>query len=300
MNGLVYDARCIVGESLVWDDRRARLVWVDIIGQRVHALDPSTNTHNSWPTPGRITSIGLRDDGGAIAGLERVVALWDWEGDFRIVCEVEPDKPANRLNEGAVGPDGAFWIGTMQNNIAADDSPVELTEDAGRIYRYDHNGNLSRVSHDVFGITNTFVWPTPDRLVTADTTKNALYAYDVAPDTGQLSGRRTILHEFGRGLPDGSCLDAEGNVWTARVAGGSCLTRTTPEGEVLDVVELPCSWPTSCAFGGPDLDTLYVTSARFTMSDEHLAANPHEGGLFAVKPGVSGLPANRFGQSAAT
>ena len=293
---LVLDTRCIVGESLVWDDRRGRLVWVDIIGRRIHALHPDIGAHTLWKVPGRVTSIGLRDDGGAIVGLERGIALWDWNGDFRNVCEVEPDLPGNRLNEGVVGPDGCFWVGTMQNNIAEDDTPVDLTEDAGRIYRYAPDGTFAAVSEDRFGITNTFVWPAARRFITADTTKNALYAYDVDPGSGYLSGRRTLLKGWPRGLPDGSCLDAEGNIWTARVVGGACLTRMTPEGDVVDVVELPCSWPTSCAFGGPDLATLYVTSARFMMSDEHLAANPQEGGLFAVTPAVAGISAHRFGQ----
>jgi len=299
MAELLFDARNVVGESLVWDDRTGRLVWVDIVGRRIHALEPATGMHESWQTPGRVTSVGLRDDGGAIVGLEREIALWDWGEGFQPVCEVEPDAPANRLNEGVVGPDGAFWVGTMQNNIAQDDSPIDLTEDAGRLYRYTAERGLSQVTSDAFGITNTLVWPVPGCLVTADTTKNALYAYDMAPETGQLSGRRTILEGFDRGLPDGSCVDAEGHIWTARVVGGACLTCMTLAGEVLRTVDLPCSWPTSCTFGGPDLDTLYVTSARFTMSEAHLVQNPQEGGLFAIRPGVAGLPEYRFGPQAA-
>lgn len=294
MASLILDARNVVGESLVWDDRLGRLVWVDIIGRQVHALDPVSGRHHSWPTPERVTSIGLRADGGAIVGLQRHIALWEWGGAFRPICEVEPDRPGNRLNEGVVGPDGAFWVGTMQNNIAEDDSPREVTEAAGRIYRFAPGGALSRVSDDRFGITNTFVWPSPDRLITADTTRNAFYGYDVDTATGRLSGRRTLLEGFARGLPDGSCIDAEGMIWTARVFGGACLTRMSPDGAVLALVELPCSWPTSCAFGGPDLDTLFVTSARFTMDPDHLAAHPQEGGLFAVRPGVQGVPGNRF------
>lgn len=295
MARLVFDARNVVGESLLWDDRRARLVWVDIIGRRIHALDPASMRHDSWETPGRVTSIGLREDGGAIVGLERHLALWDWGGAFRVLCEVEPGLAANRLNEGVVGPDGAFWVGSMQNNIAADDSPVDLAADSGRLYRLTPDGALACISEDRFGITNTLVWPAPDRLVTADTMKNAVYLYRVDPATGRLSDRRTLLQGFARGLPDGSCLDAEGQIWTARVAGGACLTRMRPDGTVTAVAELGCSWPTSCTFGGSDLDTLYVTSARFTMPADHLAAHPGEGGLFALRPGVRGRPPFRFG-----
>ena len=92
-------------------------------------------------------------------------------------------------------------------------------------------------------------------------------------------------------------MDADGYIWNCRVVGGSCLARIAPDGTLDRIVELPCSWPTSCAFGGEDLDTLFVTSARFTMSAEHLQANPHEGGLFAIRPGVRGIRTNRFGAS---
>lgn len=295
---LVLAAEDVVGESLVWDNRRDRLVWVDIIGRRIHALTPATGAHQVWPMPGRVTSIGLCADGGAILGLEREVALWDWQGPPQRLCEVEPDQPGNRLNEGVVGPDGAFWIGTMQNNIAEDDGPLPVTADTGRIYRCTPDGGLHPVTADRFGITNTFVWPGDGHFVTADTTRNALYRYRLDAAAGTLHDRQTILEGYPRGLPDGSCLDAEGMIWTARVVGGSCLTRMAPDGRVLEVVELDCSWPTSCAFGGPGLDTLYVTSARFTMGADHLAANPQEGGLFAVTPGVRGLPPNRFGPPA--
>jgi sugar lactone lactonase YvrE len=290
---LVLDARNIVGESPVWDDRRNRLIWVDIVGRRIHSFDPATRRQETWEAGHRVTSIGLRTDGGAIVGLERHIALWDWEGPIRPLLELEPDRPQNRLNEAAVGPDGAFWIGTMHNNIAADDSPMAIPQATGSIYRYAPDGRLSRMTEDRFGITNTFVWPDDGTLVTADTPENALYAYRI--ESGRLTGRRTLLAGFGRGLPDGSCLDAEGYIWNARVVGGSCLLRLSASGEVDRIVELPCSWPTSCVFGGPDMATLFVTSARFTMANGHLARNPQEGGLFALRPGVGGRPAYRFG-----
>jgi sugar lactone lactonase YvrE len=99
---------------------------------------------------------------------------------------------------------------------------------------------------------------------------------------GRIGNRTTILSGFSRGLPDGSCMDAEGYIWNCRVVGRASLLRFSPDGEIDRVVDLTCTWPTSCAFGGEDLSALYVTSARFTMSNEHLAANPQEGGLFAV------------------
>lgn len=292
---LVFDARNVVGESLIWDDRRNRLVWVDIIGRRIHAINPDGTGHQSWQTPDIVTSIGLREDGGAIVGLRKFVALWNWGGSFEHLADVEPDMPGNRLNEGVVGPDGAFWVGTMQNNIGADDAPVDITADTGRLYRVSADGSVTRLSDDTFGITNTLVWPHETMLVTADTTKNEIYRYRWDAQAQRLLDRRVILAGHERGLPDGSCGDADGMVWNARVVGGNCVMRLSPDGTIDRLVELPCSWPTSCAFGGPGLDTLFVTSARFTMDDAHLAAHPIEGGLFALRTGVVGKPAYRFG-----
>jgi sugar lactone lactonase YvrE len=291
---LVLDAGDIVGESLVWDDRHDRLVWVDIIGRRVHALDPVRGDHRVWPMPFRPTSISLRDDGNAMLCSERHICRWDWEGDPVPLIEVEPDLPQNRLNEGAVGPDGALWLGSMHQNIAADDSPADIPAATGRLYRYAPDGTLTQVTEDLFGISNTLVWPEAGILVVGDTLENALYRYRIAPD-GRLGPREGFAAGLDRGLPDGSCTDAEGRVWNARVVGGHAVACIGPDGRLARYLDLPCAWPTSCAFGGRDLDTLFVTSARFTMTAAHLAAAPFEGGLFAIPGAGKGRAPNRFG-----
>lgn len=295
---LILDARNIVGESLVWDDRRSRLVWVDIIGRKIHRLDPLSADHQTWDAPDLATSIGLRQDGGAIVGLRKEIASWDFGGPFRTIARIEPDHPGTRLNEGVVAPDGSFWVGTMMNNIGAGDAPSAITRDAGQLYRVDAGGAVTLLSEDRFGITNTMAWSPDGRFITADTMKNQLYSYRLDSTASRLDDRRPLFGGFARGLPDGSCMDSDGYIWNCRVAGGSCLVRIAPDGTLDRTVELPCSWPTSCAFGGEDLDTLFVTSARFTMSADHLQANPHEGGLFAIRPEVRGIRTNRFGDNA--
>lgn len=288
------DAKNTVGESLVWDDRTGVLHWVDIVGRTIHGLTPATGEHETWPAPEMVTSIGLCDDGAAVVGLRKTVARWLPGGAFETFAEVEPELPDNRLNEGAVGPDGCLWVGTMQNNVNADGSPRDIDAATGQLHRVKPDGVVETLSDDLFGITNTLVW-TDDRLITADTLANQIYSYARDDVTGRLSDRRTIVDGFEWGLPDGSCMDAEGYVWNCRVVGGACLLRVDPDGAIDRIFELPCSWPTSCTFGGPDLETLYVTSARFTMDAEHLAAAPWEGAVFKVDAGVSGRPAYRFG-----
>ena len=292
---LIYAANNTVGESIVWDVNNHRLLWVDIVEKKIHAFVPENGSYRTWSTPDFVTSVGLRKDGGALVGLIKEVCLWDFSDNFNPLVAIETDLPNNRLNEGVVGPDGAFWVGTMQNNIAQDGSPIAITMNTGRLYRCTAGGRVTALTLDRFSITNTLVWTEAGDLITADTLKNELYRYCYDPLTQQLYNKRNILVGFDRGLPDGSTMDAEGYIWNCRVVGGGCVVRFDPEGRVDRVIDLPCSWPTSCTFGGPDLKTLYVTSARFTMTDNHLLAHPFEGGLFAIKPGVVGLRANLFG-----
>lgn len=298
MTDLVIAAADVVGESIVFDERRNALIWVDIAGRRIHRLWLMDSRHEVWQTPEFPTSIGLCANGEAIVGLTRRVALWEFGGEFRTLAVPEPDRPDHRLNEGRVAPDGSFWVATMQNNLKEDGSPKQIEGARGTIYRIDSGGAVTRLTADLFGIPNTMAWTTDGGFLIADTVANATYHYDVSDDWRSLSGRLAFGEPFPRGLPDGSCLDAEGFLWTARVAGGACVTRTAPDGSLDRVVDLPCTWPTSCTFGGQGYETLFITSARFTMSAEHLAANPQEGSVFALKPGVAGRLEPRFGMPA--
>ena len=292
---LVLDCQNIVGESIVWDNRSGRLVWIDIPGRKIFRLDPESKFFEVWGTGSEFpTSIGLRRNGGAILGLTQRVVTWDFGGDFQTLAVPEPDEPGNRLNEGRVAPDGTFWVASMENNLDATGGPVAISGAKGRLWQVLPDGEVRGLAADRFGIPNTMVWLDNGQFVIGDTMENTLYSHDILAN-GKLGPRKPFFTGFDRGLPDGSCLDAEGAVWTARVVGGACLTRTLPDGTLDRVVELPCSWPTSCCFGGPDLSTLYVTSARFTLPDEHLASHPHEGALWCFKPGVVGRTEHRFG-----
>lgn len=291
---LVFDARDIVGESIIWSPDEEALYWVDIVGSRIHRLAPASGAHHTWPTPELPTSIGLRAQGGFIVGLRQRVTLWTPGKTFETFAVPEPDLPANRLNEGVVAPDGSFWVGTMQDNIGADGSPRAMDADTGALYRIAPDGSVKLLTGDRFGITNTMIWTGDGRFITADTLRNQLYQYDYDEQALALTHRRPFGPRIEAGLPDGSTRDAAGNMINARVAGGAALARLTANGSLLGMIPLPVSSPTSCAFGGPDLDVLYVASARFGLSDAQLRDSPQEGGVFAVDNLGKGLASARF------
>lgn len=286
----------IVGESAVWCEQQQALLWVDIVAKQISRYVPATSDYQSWPAPDFPTSIGLCRSGGYVIGLRKNVVFWDGASEFLPFLAIESQLPENRLNEGRIGPDGNLWLGTMQNNLAEDGSLKEMSRDSGAIYRVTPAGEVTQLTENNFGITNTFLWSSeaPGWFITADTLKNQLFRYDYCAQTGKIANRRKFSYSFNRGLPDGSCLDAEGYVWNCRVAGGGCVVRFAPSGEIDAVIDLPCSWPTSCTFGGDRFETLYVTSARIGLSPAQIEENPQEGGLFAINLGIPGLAEHRF------
>ena len=292
---LVLDCKDGVGESIVWSAAEAALYWVDILGSRIHRLEPDSGRHDVWPTPELPTSIGLEADGDFIVGLRRRITLWRPGGAFNTLAVPELDLPGNRLNEGVVAPDGSFWVGTMAENISPDGLPMAMAGATGSLYRITADGTVTRLTDDKFGITNTMIWTDNGHFVTADTLSNALYAYRLDPPGTALGERRAFGSPLTRGLPDGSTSDVNGAIYNARVAGGGAIAILAADGSLTKYLDLPCASPTSCAFGGPHLDRLFVTSARFGISDADLAVRSTEGGLFEIMGLGPGRLPNSFG-----
>ena len=286
------DCKDVVGESLVYDAQRDALVWVDIVGRRIHRLHLAGRHHETWATPDFPTSIGLRRDGGAVVGLLRDVALWDFGGPFQRLARPEPHLDGNRLNEGQVAPDGSYWVGTMQNNFDVDGRPVPMDRASGAVYRIAPNGEVTQLTPNDFGITNTMAWTDDGRFIIADSLQSTLYAYRLA--NGRLGERVVFFPPRGQGVPDGSALAADGALWNCRAIDGA-VAEIANDGGLRRCLPVGVSSPTSCAFGGQSMDRLYVTSARFAMSAAHLAANPIEGSLISISPGARGRLPFRFG-----
>ncbi|HYC05022.1 MAG TPA: SMP-30/gluconolactonase/LRE family protein [Azospirillaceae bacterium] len=277
--------RCLLGEGPLWDPEAGRLYWFDIKGSRLHWLAPDREEVGTLELQARCSAAALTE-GGLIVASDRGIGLLDpGRRKLDIRLELEPDLPGNRSNDGKADPWGNFWVGTM------DDAEAQAS---GALYRVTPDWTAERVLEGL-RIPNTLAWsPDGATMIFADSGEATLYAFDLAPASGRLSNRRVFAVGDG-GTPDGSAMDEEGFLWNAQW-GGARVVRYAPDGSIDRVVPLPVDNPTSCAFGGDDLGTLYVTSARVGLSERELARQPLAGGVFAFQPGVRGLPVGRFGR----
>jgi sugar lactone lactonase YvrE len=288
--------RCIVpagnacGEGPCWSSTQQALFWVDINRGRVHRFKPGDESLNTWQFEEPVTALALttRENGLLLALASRLV-FWEPETHTRTDAGFRLEGwPRLRFNDGRADPRGSFWAGTMWNNVLPDGGEGEVGGTDGVLYRFDPGGTVTEWERGI-GISNTVAWsPDGSTFYSGDSLANEVRAYDFDLETGAIGNRRPFLSGFPRGLPDGSAVDAEGYLWNCRVEGG-CIVRVAPDGAIDRVLEFPTPKPTSCTFGGRNLDTLFVTSIGLGLSGDPLA-----GGLFALDAGVRGLPENRF------
>ena len=290
---IALDARNGVGEGPFWDERSEALWWVDITGRSVQRWQPATGERQSWPMPDFPSAVVPRAQGGAVVALRDGLHFLDpATGGLQPFCRPDADRPGNRSNEAKCGPSGDLWLGTMGNNLHPDGSPREITGATGALYRVLADGSFTR-EVDGVGLSNTLAWTDGGRtLLFGDTLTDVISTFAVRDD-GRLGARGVFSDAKLPGHCDGSAIDGQGFVWNARFAG-SCLVRFAPDGRVDRTNGLPVTNPTSCCFGGADLRTLYVTSARFGLSAGQIERNPVEGALLAVGTGCVGTPSVRF------
>lgn len=281
----------VCGEGLVWHAAHDAVYWADINRFLIHRFTSAERCVRTWFFDEPVTALALTDrDDTLVVVLGSRVILWEPQTDWRSAPIFTLEGwPKVRLNDARVDPRGSLWIGSMRNNVNADGSEGEAGGRDGVLYRLDPDGVVSEWCRGI-GIANTLAW-TPDgkRFYFGDTLQNVVWAYDYDAASGAISNQRPFLRNFSRGLPDGSCVDAEGYLWNCRYYGG-CLVRLAPSGEIDSVVEMPVPNVTTCAFGDADGKTLYVTTARSEKS-------PHDrlaGGLFAIRTDVAGQVENRF------
>jgi sugar lactone lactonase YvrE len=280
---LVWDERALLGEGPLWDEREQRLHWVDVDRCTLHTLRPGTGERTSTRYDARISSVGLRESGGLVVAHDRGFSVLEDGRLHPIDASVCPSGP--RMNDGACDAAGRYWAGS----VAPDGAPG-----TGALYRLDPDGTVEAVVIGV-GCSNGIDWsPDGETMYYVDSLAHGIDAFDYDVATGDISARRRVAEIAPEdGLPDGLTVDSEGTIWLA-IWGGSRVRRYSPDGELLEELRLPVSLVTSCIFGGGDLETLYVTSARTGLSDDVLTSEPHAGSLFSFTPGVRGRPAFRF------
>ena len=281
-------AQCELAEGPVWDAARGLLRWVDILRGQVHALDVTSGAHSSFGTGVEVGTAGLTRDGGLVLALSDRFAVCDHDGgNLRRLDGFTINGSVFRFNDGKPDPWGNFWAGTC--TLAEKGPPCSL-------YKLSPDGAVAELFGDI-GLSNGLDWSDDRKTFYFADSYGGLDVFGIDPDTGALGARRRFVEVSG-GLPDGLTLDAEGGLWLA-VWGSGELRRYLPDGRVDVVVSLPVTQVTSAAFGGADLSTLYITTARENFTPADLAAQPHAGDIFACTPGFTGRPPFLFGHLAA-
>jgi sugar lactone lactonase YvrE len=281
----VGEATAVLGEGPYWVPEDSALLWVDIPnGQLFRTQFPSGATQSM--SLGAVSAAFPALGGGILtAGDNRLMLHTPPSGSgdawvSRMVAEV-PSREGIRFNDASVDPAGRVWVGSMH---------VDESEPLGNLYRLDPGRELTAVVKGVT-VSNGIGWsPDGSRMYYTDSPMRQVDVFDYDPATGEAFARRPFA-DLSRvdGVPDGLTVDLDGCVWVA-MWGGGALRRFTPGGHQDAVLRVPVSRPTSCAFGGPDLTDLFVTTASIDLTDAQLAAEPLAGRLLRLRPGPSGLP----------
>jgi sugar lactone lactonase YvrE len=284
---VVVNDRALVGESPMWSVAEGALYWLDGRNDVIERIEPDSGMRASWNTPAKVNALALRAAGGLIVAMKSGIATLDTTtGDFTHLVTPGDYTATMRMNDGKVDRAGRFWFGTMHD---------DGSDASGRIYRLDSDGTLATIDRG-YTIPNGFAWSPDDRtFYVADSQLRTIYAYDFDAPAGEVHDRRPFAQTAEGTMPDGATVDADGYVWSANV-GGWGIARFAPDGTLDRRLELPVQRPTSVIFGGPDLRTLFITTASRRLSPEQLAAQPLAGAVLAVGVDVPGLPEPAFGQ----
>ena len=287
------EVKCIVGcqnttgECPTWSIEEQRLYWLDIEKLELWRYDPGTGDTKVWKTPERAASFAFREKGGLLVAFESCLAFWDPEtGKTTKIKDFEPDLATTRTNDGRCDRQGRFIVGGIDES--------GKFEKISNVYRVDRDLSVNKIISGVACANSICFSPDGRVMYFADSPNREIWAYNYDPLTGDISNKK-IFTDFSDqpGMPDGSIVDSEGYLWNAQW-NGHRLVRYRPDGTVERVISIPAKNVTCLAFGGKNLDVLYVTTARFLMTPEQIKAEPLSGGLFVVKVNVKGLIEPKF------
>jgi L-arabinonolactonase len=275
----------VLGEVPRWHPTDKALWWIDLFKPAVHRFDPAGGQVSSWVPPMKLGSYAFARHGKLLLAGRDGLCLYDPEsGRAQTLGHPEAGRPENLLNDGRADRRGRFWVGSMNKMIE---------KPSGNLLRICTAGDAVdvQVMDSGFWVSNGIAWSPDDRhLYFADSHTKIIWVYDFDLDSGSLGERRIFADTSDMpGVPDGASVDQDGFVWSARFDGAAVI-RYDPSGKIERKIDLPVSRPTACTFGGEDLTTLYVTTARFRLPPATLDAQPDSGALLAVEVGIRGQP----------
>ncbi len=281
---LVWDAQCGIAESCTWDERNRRVLFCDSTGGRILAYGVDDGSKQAWRFPERVGSFGICDSGKLVVALLHRVVLFDPKTEKMSEFTEPVDQPkTSKLNDGKVGPDGCFWVGSMD----LDPRRRPICD----LFRVTPDGKIEKKAGG-YKVSNGLAWSPDGRtMYHSDTQDYWIDAWDFEPSTGHISNRRrfaTLSETDGR--PDGAQCDVEGNYWSPGAYGGR-INCFSPSGELTLTIELPFPTPTMLGFAE---DSLYITTLRQHLSEELKQKYPTMGGLFRMKAPAVGAPVARF------
>lgn len=278
---VICDEVMLLGEGPLWHPIENCLYWVDIVTATLNCFDPTTKDIKQFKLPSQIGSIGWRAKGGLIAALsDRFVSIDTKTGTTQTIAAPLQQEHNVMFNDGKCDRQGRFWAGTKD---IAEKNPI------GSLYCLDITGKATKMLNG-FTVSNGIAWSIDDRqMYICDSPQRQIYRYDFDPVEGRL-GKFKIFAQIPEdaGFPDGLTVDSENYVWSCHWDGWQ-ITRYKPTGEVDAIIPMPVPRPTSCCFGGPDLKTLYVTSASVRLPASALVDAPQSGMLFALETDIKGL-----------
>jgi sugar lactone lactonase YvrE len=289
----IWPAELDLGEGPVWHAISGRFFFVDVHGCAVHAWSPASDSRQSWRMPERIgwliPRVGTSGQENAfVAGFQSGFANVWLEPTVRIeaIGCPHPGQTDVRLNDAKADGHGRIWAGSMNN--------LNPAQPDGQLTRLDPSGSFTVVERGIHIANGPCISADGTRMLHTDSWRNTVYCYRISP-TGALTDKQ-VWHHFPReeGTPDGMTMDVDGNVWIA-FWGGACVRQFTHDGKRLRQIDFPALQITSIAFGGEDLTTMLVTSARNGLSETQLKEYPSSGAVFALHPGATGLLPMSFG-----
>ncbi len=289
---LVLDAQNILGEGSIWNHKTQELWWIDIEGQTLNTYNPKTDVSRTIDVKERIGTVVPSQDGlSAILALQTGIWKMDMKTEEKsMLTMLESDTANIRLNDGKCDPAGRLWVGSMHLN------QIEHAANLFQVTETEQQVSFKKMQDSVT-ISNGIIWSLDEKtMYYIDTKRGNVRAYDYDKSTGDISNERVVITVSDTlGYPDGMTIDHEGMLWIA-LWNGNCVSRWNPNtGELLQTIPVPAHNISSCAFGGENLDILYITSAKVDMTEEELKAKPNSGGVFKVVPGVKGVKSYFFG-----